>query len=93
MKIISIRNASDIKIGGVRIHIPHDTLIEVSAGVCYDLFIKEVDLPELNRSEQNMAYENKIMAIKDYRDRTGLGLRESKMAVDLFLEQNPKKQS
>ena len=41
--------------------------------------------PELTFNEKDIARSNKINAIKEYRARTGLGLKESKDKVEAFL--------
>lgn len=88
MKIIAIRNADYIKVGDIRISLRPDTMIEVMAtGRCYDLHIQEVNLPDLTDEEKQMALEKKIHAIRDYRNRTGVGLLEAKTAVETYLQQ------
>lgn len=56
----------------------------------YDLVrIEQVELTEEEKSECQRG--NKIMAIKLLRDRTYLGLKDSKDIIDAYLEKNPPK--
>lgn len=86
MKLITIRNASHIKIGDVTMHLPKDKIIEVLATHGnYDLSIQERNLPPLSAVEEELVRDlQHIVAIKNYRKRTGCGLLESKMAVDMY---------
>lgn len=94
MKIIRIRNASHIKLKGGTFHLDKNEMIEIVASHGnYDLHIEERNLPELSEEEKTQVQEhNHINAIRDYRNRTGCGLLESKMAIDAYRNNLKKKE-
>lgn len=89
-----IENADRLEINGIGISLPLNGIIKLRSSGYQELKLTPVypdKTTELNGTEKTLVEGgHKIQAIKLHRERTGLGLRESKEICDHF-ERNLKK--
>lgn len=87
-----IENAVSLELNGMTLRVPTGTIIKVRKyNIDGELVVTPIEQStslQLTMNEKATAKVNKIMAIKDFRERTDLGLKEAKAIIDTYLEEN-----